>query len=211
MMLRLTAERREDAPRDRPGTQADTRGRTRMLTRRRRAFPKRARMRPRGSAGVSPGGRCRSASCPDGQSGPASGSISHNGSTSARTANHDRIGCIGHRLATAALGRLRFFTHAPPRLHCRRRSARGASPPADAITAGTRPTRWAGCGCARTAPNAARRAHVAGRRRAFCRTRQCMRRRHAKIAGRSRASHGAPSFRFVRSQGLPCRHCSGLV
>lgn len=23
--------------------------------------------------------------------------------------------------------------------------------------------------------------------------------------------HGAPFFRFVRSQGLPCRHCSGLV
>ncbi|KVA00794.1 hypothetical protein WI41_01710 [Burkholderia latens] len=66
-------------------------------------------MRPRGSAGVSPGGRCRSASCPDGQSGPASGSISHNGSTSARAANHDRIDCIGHRLATPALGRLPFL------------------------------------------------------------------------------------------------------
>lgn len=211
MMLRLTAERREDAPRDRPGTQADTRGRTRMLTRRRRAFPKPARMRPRSSAGVSPGGRCRSASCPDGQSGPASGSISHNGSTSARAANHDRIGCIGHRLATAALGRLPFLharaaTPALPTAFGPRRVA-----PAGGTTAGTRPTRWAGCGCARTAPNAARRAHVAGRRRAFCRTRPCMRRRHAKIAGRSRASHGAPSFRFVRSQGLPCRHCSGLV
>lgn len=102
------------------------------------------------------------------------------------------------------------------RMRCHACTADGVRPAARRRRpAGSRPahahTRWTGCGCARTAPNAARHAHAAGRRRAFCRTRQCMRRRHAKIAGRSRASHGAPSFRFVRSQGLPCRHCSGLV
>ncbi|KVM97801.1 hypothetical protein WJ62_19780 [Burkholderia diffusa] len=52
MMLRLTAERREDAARGRPGLQADTRGRTRMLTRRRHAFRERRRTGPRRQAVV---------------------------------------------------------------------------------------------------------------------------------------------------------------
>ncbi|RQR92758.1 hypothetical protein DIE16_25625 [Burkholderia sp. Bp9090] len=48
----VDGERREDAARDGPGMQADTRGRTRMLTRRRRAFRERRRTGPGGQAVV---------------------------------------------------------------------------------------------------------------------------------------------------------------
>lgn len=204
MMLRLTAERREDAARASVCGAGGNAGRTRMLTRRRRPF--------RGGRGARrPCAHRPGRTRPFGQSGPLRMPIGDNRRSSVKAAGRHESGGVDTarcRLATVGAESVPFGSG----LMCRAFAARversrpqsgacAARPAVRSRRSGTR-DRNAPAFAAYAPPGIAR---VAGHAHT---------RRRAAPCQNSRPSSrrpGAASFRFVRSQGLPCRHCSGLV
>ncbi len=163
------------------------------------------------------------APCPSGQSGPVRAPIGQNMSPPAPPAparfhspeplpDRPRGLPVRHRRPRPAAVRARPL-----------RAPRHA-----AVARGGRPARWRGgrqragrSPCSRAAGHAARRARPRAKCRASLRKRRIASRvspaapvQAAAPCQNSRSSSrrfGAPSFSFLRSQGLPCRHCSGLV
>ncbi len=205
MMLRLTAERREDAARASVCGAGGHAGRTRMLTRRRRPF--------RGGRGacrpcVHRPGRTR----PFGQAGPLRMPIGDNRRSSVKAAGrHESGGVDTARCRLATVGAESVPSGSG--LMCRAFAAR-------VERSRPRPGAWRGTAGRQIAEKRYARPQCAGVRRVYAPpgtarvAGHAHTRRRAAPCQNSRPSsrrRGAASFRFVRSQGLPCRHCSGLV